>query len=89
MSSYFVETGILHDTYVCLVVCLAVCLAVCQFDNRFDCLVFHRQPHNRKALQKVFGGSEPKLIGFASKVSSFMHAAPPLPVALAHPNFLF
>lgn len=28
----------------------------------------HRQPHNRKALQKVFGGSEPKLIGFAAKV---------------------
>lgn len=27
-----------------------------------------RQPHNRKALQKVFGGSEPKLIGFAAKV---------------------
>lgn len=26
-----------------------------------------QQPHNRKALQKVFGGSEPKLIGFAAK----------------------
>lgn len=70
-------------------VCLVVCLAACHFDKCFDCLVFHRQPHNRKALQKVFGGSEPKLIGFASKVSLFMHAAPPLPVAPAHPNLLF
>ena len=31
-------------------------------------VVCRRQPHNRKALQKVFGGSEPKLIGFAAKV---------------------
>ncbi|KAL3145268.1 hypothetical protein ABBQ32_001008 [Trebouxia sp. C0010 RCD-2024] len=27
----------------------------------------NQQPHNRKALQKVFGASEPKLIGFAAQ----------------------
>lgn len=28
-----------------------------------------RQPHNRKALQKVFGSAEPKLLGFAPQVT--------------------
>lgn len=35
--------------------------------NRMMCCC--RQPHNRKALQKLFAGAEPKLIGFATKVT--------------------
>ena len=50
----------------CLLACLLAWWYVC-----FICwLLLSRQPHNRKALQKLFGGPEPKLIGFASKVTS-------------------